>query len=353
MDVHKNSISTGFLEPGSSSPVCDKISSDDDAVRHLVARVGGTERLWACYEAGPTGYELARLLRALGVHCEVIAPSLIPTAPGDRVKTDRRDAKRLALLFRAGQLSSVRIPSVAEEAVRDLCRARDDVVTDRTRARHRLGKFLLRHGRVWRGGDNWTLKHHAWINQQRFDDDALEMTFAHYRAILHERDAALDAIDTDLQQWFTREPFAATVRRLCAYRGITQLGALTLASEVCDWQRFPTAPSFMGFCGLVPSEYSSGERRQQGGITHAGNTHLRTQLVESAWAYKGRPYIGPTIQRRQADLDPQVVARAWAAQLRLCGKFRRLDERKTNRKTVVTAIARELAGFVWAEMTTN
>jgi transposase len=351
MDVHKNSISTGFLEPGSSSPVCDKISSDD-AVWHVVDRLG-VDGLWACYEAGPTGYELARLLRARGVHCEVIAPSLIPTAPGDRVKTDRRDARRLALLFRAGQLSSVRVPTVAEEAVRDLCRARDDVVTDRTRARHRLGKFLLRHGRVWRGGENWTLKHHAWINQQRFDNEALNVTYAHYQATLHERDAALDAIDADLVQWFTREPFADAVRRLCAYRGITELGALTLASEVCDWRRFPTAPSFMGFCGLVPSEFSSGDRTSRGGITHAGNTHLRTQLVESAWAYKSRPFIGTTIQRRQQDLDPAIVARAWAAQLRLCGKFRRLDERKSNRKTVVTAIARELAGFVWAEMTTN
>jgi transposase len=239
------------------------------------------------------------------VHCEVIAPSLIPTAPGDRVKTDRRDARRLALLFRAGQLSSVRVPTVAEEAVRDLCRARDDVVTDRTRARHRLGKFLLRHGRVWRGGENWTLKHHAWINQQRFDNEALNVTYAHYQATLHERGAALDAIDADLVQWFTREPFADAVRRLCAYRGITELGALTLASEVCDWRRFPTAPSFMGFCGLVPSEFSSGDRTSRGGITHAGNTHLRTQLVESAWAYKSRPFIGATIQRRQQDSTPR------------------------------------------------
>ena len=351
MDVHKSTISVATLGEGSSTPVVDTISSDDQAVRRLVARFPHPGRVWACYEAGPTGYELARVLRSAGMRCEVIAPSLIPARPGDRVKTDTRDARNLALLFRAGQLTSVRVPAVAEEAVRDLCRARADMVLDRTRARHRLGKFLLRHGRVWRDGDNWTLKHEAWIRTQRFDDPALTATFGHYQATLTAREAAVAAIDADLASWFTRPPFADPVARLAAYRGITELGALTLASEVCDWRRFPTASTFMGFCGLVPSEHSSGQRTSRGGITHAGNTHLRTQLVESAWAYKARPATGAVMKKRQEGLDPEVVARAWAAQLRLCGKFRRLDERKTNRKTVVTAIARELAGFVWAEMT--
>lgn len=351
MDVHKATISAGVLEAGAVSPVVDKVSSDEASVRRLVARFEEPRRLWACYEAGPTGYELARLLRGMGVRCEVIAPSLIPCRPGDRVKTDRRDAARLAVLFRAGQLSSVRVPSVAEEAVRDLARARADMVIDRTRARHRLGKFLLRHGRVWRDGENWTLKHHVWVRGQRFDDAALAATFGHYQATLVAREAAVDAIDADLAIWYRRAPFADAVARLAAYRGVTELGGLTLASEVCDWRRFPTASMFMGFCGLVPSEHSSGQRTQRGGITHAGNTHLRTQLVESAWAYKSRPAVGPVLARRHDGLDPQVVARAWAAQLRLCGKFRRLDERKANRKTVVTAVARELAGFLWAEMT--
>ena len=255
-------------------------------------------------------------------------------------------------LFRAGQLVAIRVPSVAEEAVRDLCRARADMVIDQTRARHRLGKFLLRHGRVWRGGDNWTQKHQAWIAAQRFDDPALTATFGHYRATLTAREAAVTAIDADLAGWFTRAPFADPVARLAAYRGITHLGALTLASEVCDWRRFATAGAFMGFCGLVPSEYSSGERVRRGHITHAGNLHLRTQLVESAWAYKSRPAVGIQIARRHHDLPPEVIARAWTAQLRLCGRFHRLDARKTSRNVVVTAIARELAGFVWAEMTT-
>jgi transposase len=351
LDVHKNTISAGILEPGAETAVVDKISSDEDAVRRLVGRFDDPGRVWACYEAGPTGYELARLLRSLGVRCEVIAPSLIPTAPGDRVKTDKRDARRLARLHRAGELVAIRVPTVAEEAVRDLCRARADMVIDQTRARHRLGKFLLRHGRVWRGGDNWTGKHQAWIAAQRFDDPALTVTFGHYRATLTAREAAVAAIDADLVSWFDRAPFADPVARLAAYRGITHLGALTLASEVCDWRRFPTAGAFMGFCGLTPSEYSSGDRVRRGHITHAGNLHLRTQLVESAWAYKSHPAAGVEITRRHQGLPAEVIARAWKAQLRLCGRFRRLDARKTSRNVVVTAIARELAGFVWAEMT--
>ena len=351
MDVHKNTISTALLEPSATTPVLDKISTDDESLRRLVARLGEPGRVWACYEAGPTGYELARMLGAAGVHCEVIAPSLIPTRQGDRVKTDRRDARRMAGLFRAGQLSAVRVPTPAEEAVRDLCRARADMVCDRTRARHRLGKFLLRHGRIWRGGDNWTLRHQAWIRSQRFEERAMEQTFAHYQATLAAREAAVTAIEADLVPWFDRQPFADAVHRLGAYRGITRMGGLTLAAEVCDWRRFPTAGLFMGFTGLVSCEDSSGERSRRGGITHAGNGHLRTQLVEAAWAYKSKASVGTVLGRRQEGLDPAVVARAWAAQLRLCGKFRRLDARKTNRKVVVTAVARELAGFVWAEMT--
>ena len=353
MDVHKNSISTGVLEPDSNHPLVDKISTDEESIRRLIHRFDDPTRVWACYEAGPTGYELARTLRAAGMHCSVIAPSLIPTAPGQRVKTDKRDARRLASLFRGGQLSAVRVPTPAEEAVRDLCRARADMVIDRTRARHRLGKFLLRHGRIWQGGDNWTLKHEKWVRAQRFDERALTETFNHYRSTLSAREVAVDAIEADLLPWAERAPFADPVGRFGAYRGVTPLGGLTLASEVCDWRRFPTAPMFMGFTGLVPCEDSSGDRQRRGGITHAGNTHLRTQLVESAWAYNARPQVGAVLRRRQDGVHPDTIARAWTAQQRLCGKFRRLDARKNNRKVVVTAIARELAGFLWAEMTTD
>ena len=352
LDVSKNSIWVGVLEPQQDTARPHRISSDDESVRALVARFADPSRLRACYEAGPTGYELARLLGSLGVPCEVIAPSLIPTAPGVRVKTDKRDCRRLAHLYRSGELVAVRVPTPAEEAVRDLCRARADMVIDLTRARHRLGKFLLRHNRIWRGGQNWTLKHEAWMGAQRFEEPAMAATFAHYRATLTAREAAVASIEADLRQWYTRPPFADPVARLGAYRGITALGALTLASEVCDWRRFPTAGSFTAFCGLVPSEYSTGESTRRGHITHAGNVHLRTQLVESAWAYKSRPGVGTAIARRHDGLPPDVVARAWAAQLRLTRRFARLDARKSHRNVVVTAIARELAGFVWAEMTT-
>lgn len=178
---------------------------------------------------------------------------------------------------------------------------------------------------------------------------ALETTFNHYRATLDARESAVWSIDADLRLWIDRPPFADLVARLCAYRGITALGALTIASEVCDFRRFPTAGTFMGFCGLVPSEYSSGESVRRGHITHAGNVHLRTQLVESAWAYKNRPAIGPTLRVRQEGLPAEVLARAWRAQQRLSRRFHRLDARKSHRGVVVTAVARELAGFVWAE----
>jgi transposase len=352
MDVHKNSISFGVLEPGVESPVIDRISTDDESVRWLINRFVDPARVWACYEAGPTGYELARTLQRAGMRCDVIAPSLIPMAPGQRVKTDKRDARRLARLFRAGELTGVRMPTVTEEAVRDLCRARADMVIDRTRARHRLGMFLLRHGRVWRGGDNWTLKHEAWIRAQCFDERALTETFNHYRATLSARDAAITAIEADLFPWATRDPFTDPVSRLAAYRGTTVLGGLTLASEVGDWRRFPTAGRFMAFTGLVPSEHSSGEHQRRGGITHTGNGHLRAQLVEAAWAYRARPNIGAGLAKRHVGVHPDTIARSWVAQQRLTTKFRRLDARKHNRKVVVTAIARELAGFFWAELTT-
>ena len=286
LDVHKNTISAGILRPGHDVADVEKISSDDDAVRRLIARLGSPRRLRACYEAGPTGYELCRLLKSLGVACEVIAPSLIPTAPGDRVKTDKRDCRRLARLYRAGELVAIRVPTVAEEAVRDLCRARADMVIDRTRARHRLGKFLLRHNRIWRGGDNWTMKHQAWIAAQRFDDLALEATFAHYRATLSAREAAVEAIDADLACWYRRPPFADTVARLAAYRGSPISGALSLAAEVCDWRRFGSAGTFMAFTGLTPTEHSSAARASGAAISPMP----ATSICAPSWS--SRP--GPT-----------------------------------------------------------
>lgn len=350
MDVHRDSISVAILEPDREAAEVDRVFNDEYSVRRLIARFPDPKNLRTCYEAGPTGYDLHRLLTSLGVGCDVVAPSLIPKAPGDRVKTDRRDCRRLARLHRAGELVPIRVPTPGEEAIRDLCRARGDMVEDRTRARHRLSKFLLRHGRVYREHRAWTMAHERWLCSQRFDERALRTTYDHYRSVLEARDAQIAAVESDLVPYFAVEPFGEQVARLAAYRGISHMGALTLASEVCDWRRFARGTQFMGFCGLVPSEHSSGSSTRRGQITKAGNEHLRTQLVESAWSYQHRAGVGATLKKRQEALPPEVVARAWTAQLRLCGRFRRLAARKTSKNVVVTAVARELAGFLWAEM---
>ena len=216
-----------------------------------------------------------------------------------RPETDRRDCRRLARLHRAGELVAIGIPTVAEEAVRDLCRTRADMVEDLGRARQRLGKFLLRHGRPWRGGSTWTHSYQAWLRAQRFDHPALGQTFRHYLAVVEVRTTQLDAVEAELAGWCGRAPFDWQVTRLSAYRGITRLGALTLAAEVADWRRFATANAFMGFCGLVPSEYSSGASVHRGRLTKAGNAHLRRQL---AWVGLGLP--APPQGRRRARPPP-------------------------------------------------
>jgi len=353
LDTSKDTIAVAILRWDEQVPDVEKIFNDEASIRRLIARFPDRGQLRVCYEAGPTGFGLCRLLTSMGVACQVVAPALVPKAPADRVKTDRRDSRRLARLLRAGELVAIRVPAEAEEAVRDLCRARADLVADRTRTRHRLGKFLLRHDRIWRGGQAWTLRHAQWLAAQRFDDPALRSTYGHYRAMLAARDAELAAIEADLNHWIEHGPFADQVARLAAYRGIAHLGALTIASEVGDWRRFPHARTFMGFTGLVPSEYSSGASVHRGRITKAGNAHLRTQLIESAWAYQHQPSLGVTLRRRQQQVGPATVARSWTAQQRLCARFRRLTARKASRNIVVVAIARELAGFCWAEMTTD
>jgi transposase len=231
LDTSKNKIAVGILRPDETVPDTEVIFNDEASVRRLVDRFADRGLLRVCYEAGPTGFGLYRLLHSMGVACEVVAPSLIPRAPADRVKTDRRDCRRLARLHRAGELTAIRVPTEAEEAVRDLCRARAAVVGDRTRIRHRLSKFLLRHDRIWRD-KQWTLKHEQWLLCQQFDEAALRATYAHYRAMLIARDAELAAVDADLAYWFDHGPFADTVARLAAYRGVAYLGALTIASEV-------------------------------------------------------------------------------------------------------------------------
>jgi transposase len=350
MDTSKNTIVVGILMPGDQVPVIDRIWNEEGSVRRLVGRLGDPAALRACYEAGPCGFELHRLLASMGVACDVVAPSLIPRRAGDRVKTDKRDASRLARLLRAGELTPVRVPTQAEEAVRDLVRVRAALLADRKRAQQRVTAMLLRHGRIWRGS-YWTQAHERWLAGQSFDEPALTAALAHYRAALDTRRTELDAIEAELAPWAGREPLAATVARLGCYRGIAELHGLALAAEVVDWRRFPSARAFMGFTGLVPGEYSSGERTRRGSITKAGSAPVRTALIEAAWAYRFKPAIGVVLRRRQHDADPATLARSWKAQRHLHSKYKAMTARGKPPAVAVTALARELAGFVWAEMT--
>lgn len=351
MDTLKNTIVVGVLMPGEEVPVIDRVWNEEGSVRHLIGRFGDPAALRCCYEAGPCGFELHRLLASMGVACDVVAPSLIPRRAGERVKTDKRDASRLARLHRAGGLTAIRVPSPAEEAVRDLVRARAALLADRKRAQQRITAMLLRHGRVWRSGSYWAQAHEQWIAAQRFDEPALGAALAHYRAALDTRRAELDAVEADLAAWASREPLAPAVARLGCYRGIAGLTGLVLAAEVADWRRFPSARAFMGFTGLVPAGYSSGDKTRRGSITKAGSEPARTALVEAAWTYQHKPAIGVALRRRQRDASPDALARSWKAQRRLHGKYKAMTARGKPAGMTITAVARELAGFVWAEMT--
>jgi transposase len=352
MDVSKNTIVVAILMPGCEVPVLDRIWNEEGTVRHLVARLGTQRGLRACYEAGPTGFGLCRLLCSLGVDCQVVAPSLIPKGRGDRVKTDRRDAVRLARLLRAGELTPVRVPSPEQEAVRELARARAASLADRKRAQLRVNALLLRHDRVWRGS-KWTAEHERWIAGQAFDQPALTAAVAHYRAALDTRAGELAAAEIELAGWAAREPLAPAVARLGCYRGVAALTAITLAAEVMDWQRFPSARAFMSYTGLVPAEYSSGQRVRRGPITKAGSQPIRTALIEAAWAYRHKPAVTTALRRRQAEAkaSPATLARSWQAQQRLHTRYLAMTRRGKPGGVITTAIARELAGFLWAEMT--
>lgn len=355
MDVSKNTIMAAVLWPADEVPVTDRVFSDEPSVRRLLERIagkaGGRGLLRCCYEAGPGGYDLYRLVEAAGISCDVVAPSLIPKGSGDRVKTDKRDACRLARLHRAGELTAVRVPSREEEAVRDLVRARAALLEDRKRAQQRLAAVLMRHGRTWRGPASWTRAHRDWIAAQKFAGPALAAAIACYRAALDTRETELAAAEAQLLPRASREPLAGPATRLMCYRGIAELTALTLAAEVVDWHRFPSARAFMGFTGLCPAEYSSGDRTRRGHITKAGPEPVRTALTEAAWSYRHAPAVGVTLRRRQAGADPGTLARSWKAQRRLHARYVHLVTHGKTPPEAVTAIARELAGFTWAEMT--
>jgi transposase len=350
-DQHAATTVAAVLLPGQRTPALHTLTSGSPTILRFVQRLR-TPSVQCCYEAGPCGFELQRALSEHDIPCEVIAPALIPRRAGDRVKTDRRDASQLAVLYRAGALIAIHIPSEQEEAARDLLRCREDIRADLLRARHRLSKFLLRHGRRFTATKKaWTKRHAAWLHAQRWPLAALEQTHRAYARTVEEAGARLQTVDAELRDLLTLEPLRARVARLRCFRGIDDLTALTIAAELGDARRFPSAPRLMAFTGLVPSEHSSGASRVRGRITKTGNAHLRRVRVDAAWHYRHHPFRGRSLGLRQRGASPAIIEQAWHAQHRLHRRFRRLAARGKPKQQVVTAVARELAGFLWAALT--
>jgi transposase len=350
-DQHAATTVAAVLLPGQPTPALHTLASDSLTILRFVKRLQRQGRVHCCYEAGPCGFELQRALVGQGIPCDVIAPALIPRRPGDRIKTDRRDAAQLAVLFRAGALTAIHIPTEQEEAARDLLRCREDIRADLLRARHRLSKFLLRHGRRFTETKAWSKRHDAWLRAQTWPLAALEQTHRAYLRTVDEAVARLRAVEDDLRGLLDLAPLRPRVERLRCFRGIDDLTALTIAAELGDARRFATAPSLMAFVGLIPSEHASGTKQARGAITKTGNAHLRRVLVEAAWHYRHHPFVGDTLRTRQRGAPPTVIAQAWTAQQRLHRRDARLAARGKPKQHVVTAVARELTGFVWAALT--
>jgi transposase len=352
LDVHAETIAVAVAEPDGEVRSLGIIPNREESVRKMVKKLGPAEQLQVCYEAGPTGYALYWQLSSLGVKCEVVAPSLVPVKAGDRVKTDRRDATKLARSYRAGDLTAVWVPNEEHEALRDLVRARETAQQDQLRARHRLSKFLLRHSRRAPAGIKaWTQKHEQWIKEQvHFEQPAQEYTLLDY---LHEVEHMGDRIrrlELAIEEAVKLAPpqMQEVIRALQALRGVAQMSAVTIVAELGEISRFERPRQLMGYSGIVPSEHSSGKRIQRGQITKTGNAHLRRIAIESAWAYRHRPAIGARLRKRQEGLSEEVKEIAWKAQHRLHKRFRTLSAAGKEKQKLVTAVGRELLGFIWA-----
>jgi transposase len=344
LDVHARTTLAGVLDVASGELRVQRVSARSEETVAWLETLPPPVRV--AYEAGPTGYGLARACAQVGIACTVAAPSKIPRASGDRVKTDRRDAERLARLLRLGELVAVRVPDPVEEAARDLVRAREDARGDLMRARHRLSKLLLRHGLVYEGSA-WTLAHDAWLRRQRFSSRSFSRAFDEcYTAVLQAR-GRRDCLDRAIAELASEAPFAEVVARLVCLRGVSTLTALALSVELGDWDRF--RPQSLGpFLGLVPSEDSSGQRRRQGAITKTGNTHARRLLVEAAWHQRRPVRASAALERRRQGQPPAVRARADESARRLHARWHALEGRGKRRTIVAVAVARELAGHCWA-----
>jgi transposase len=351
LDVHAASIAVAVAEANGEVRSLGVIPNRGDAVRRLVRKLGPAERLRVCYEAGPCGYALYWQMVALGVRCEVVAPTLIPVKPGERVKTDRRDARKLARSYRAGDLTPVWVPDRAHEALRDLVRAREVAKADQLRARHRLLKFLLRQGRRPPAGTKaWSTKWWAWVRDQRFEYPVQQTVLLDYIGEVQHAAARIERLEQALDVAIASVPekLRAVIEGLQALRGIAQLSALTIVSEVGELSRFRRPRQLMAYSGLTPSEHSSGEKVRRGAITKTGNAHLRRVLLEAAWTYRHRPAAGASLRARQERVSAEVKAIAGKAQERLCSRYQRLLARGKPAGKVASAVARELLGFIWA-----
>jgi transposase len=347
LDVHKETIVIAMALGKQRSIVVKKIPNDWGQLLKVLDSFGAVERLRICYEAGPTGYDLARRLNAAGICCIVVAPSLIPVQRGQQVKTDRRDARKLADLLRAGLLVEVKIPEAENEAMRDLERSRDDAKNAERTARHQLDKFLLRHGRKW-SQTKWTRLHWAWIERQEFPAEALRRVLTDYARAVKEATARVERLEKDVEELVETWALAPLVRALQAMRGVRLITAVILAAEIGDYARFRTPRELMSYLGMVPSEDSSGQRRRQGRITRTGNGHVRRILTEAAWNYRFRPRPSRAIRKRRESLPAEIVAIAERAEQRLSRRYQHLAQRGKALPKVATAVARELAGFIWA-----
>jgi len=346
LDVHATKIVAAVLDAESGELQWFSLRGD---VREAAGLCAGLPRpVRAAYEAGPTGYGLVRELAARQVSCVVAAPSKIPRASGDRVKTDRRDAELLVRLLMAGKLHPVRVPGQEEEAMRDLIRAREAVRVDLMRARHRLSKLLLRHDLRFDDGPAWTQRHRDWLDQVDLTYPAAQATLLDLRgaidALVHRR----DQLEAQITRMLPSSPWATQVGRLRCLRGIDTLTAAGLCAEVGDFARFARAEQLMSYVGLVPSEHTTGSSRRLGAITKTGSGHARRLLVEAAWHYRKAPRIGKTLTNRQDGQPAEAVAIAWTAQQRLYRTWSRLEQRGKRRTIIAVGAARELAGFTWA-----
>jgi transposase len=351
LDVHKDSIDIATAEAGHDGEVrhVGSIGGDlvalDKALRKLTSK---GHVLHVVYEAGPCGFVIWRHLAARGTHCEVVAPSSIPKRSGDRVKTDRRDAMMLARLSRSGDLTAVRVPGVADEAVRDLARSREDAVRECRNARHRLKALLLRNGITYAGKSAWTAAHLRWLATLKMQHAAQQVAFQEYLHATTEATARIARLEQSMRDTLPEWGLKPVVQALQAMRGVQLVAAMTLVAELQDFLRFDNPRQLMAYVGLVPGEHSSGPKRRQGSITKAGNSAARRMLVEVAWHYQHSPRVSPIIATRQDQLPKEVTDIAWKAQLRLNAKFKRLVARRVMKTKAVVAVARELTGFVWA-----